>query len=206
MNPNGLVGTLVLLLAFGQFVHSQNPVARRDGEHDFDFEIGVWKTHLSLLQHPLTGSTNWVQYDGTSVVRKLGKNGANLVELEAAGRRVIWKLCRFVSTTQIPSVEPQFCQSRWRRHEPARQSANSRTGAVSFSIRRRSMGEPFWFDLLSPTSARIRAILNRLFPMTTAPRGIELDHHRHQGKRSGRAQLNPLKFARFGYPCVRARP
>jgi hypothetical protein len=89
MNPNGLVATLVLLLAFGQFVHPQtgtkNPVARRDGEHDFDFEIGVWKTHLSLLQHPLTGSTKWVEYDGTSVVRKLGKNGANLVELEADG-------------------------------------------------------------------------------------------------------------------------
>jgi hypothetical protein len=89
MIPNGLVGTLVLLLAVGQFVHSQTgtktPVARRDGAHDFDFEIGVWKTHLSLLQHPLTGSTNWVEYDGTSVVRKLGKNGANLVELEADG-------------------------------------------------------------------------------------------------------------------------
>jgi hypothetical protein len=89
MIPNGLVATLVLLLAFGQFVHSQtgtkNPVARRDGEHDFDFEIGVWKTHLALLQHPLTGSTKWVEYDGTSVVRKLGKHGANLVELEADG-------------------------------------------------------------------------------------------------------------------------
>jgi hypothetical protein len=89
MNPNGLVATLVLLLAFGQFVHSQTgtktPVVRRDGAHDFDFEIGVWKTHLSLLQHPLTGSTKWVEYDGTSVVRQVGKHGANLVELAVDG-------------------------------------------------------------------------------------------------------------------------
>jgi hypothetical protein len=31
-------------------------VTARDGQHDFDFEIGTWKTHLSRLQHPLTGS------------------------------------------------------------------------------------------------------------------------------------------------------
>lgn len=82
MNLNRCVGTLVLLLMLGQFMKSQTG---RDGEHDFDFEIGVWKTHLSRLQHPLTGSTAWVEYDGTSVVRKVGRRGANLVELDVAG-------------------------------------------------------------------------------------------------------------------------
>jgi hypothetical protein len=57
----------------------------RDGQHDFDFEIGTWKTHLWLLQHPLTGSTTWVEYEGTSVVRKVWNGRANLVELEADG-------------------------------------------------------------------------------------------------------------------------
>ena len=32
---------------------------RRDGQHDFDFEIGTWKTHVSRLLHPLSGSTAW---------------------------------------------------------------------------------------------------------------------------------------------------
>jgi hypothetical protein len=82
MNSNRCVATLVLLLMLGQFMKSQT---RRDGEHDFDFEIGVWRTHLSRLQHPLTGSTAWVEYDGTSVVRKVGTRGANLVELDVAG-------------------------------------------------------------------------------------------------------------------------
>lgn len=55
----------------------------RDGQHDFDFEIGTWKTHLKLLAHPLTGSTTWVECDGTTVVRKIWGGKANLVELEA---------------------------------------------------------------------------------------------------------------------------
>jgi hypothetical protein len=57
----------------------------RDGQHDFDFEIGTWRTRLSRLQHPLTGSTTWLQYDGTSVVRKVWNGRANLVELEVNG-------------------------------------------------------------------------------------------------------------------------
>jgi hypothetical protein len=59
--------------------------APRDGQHDFDFEIGTWKTHLSRLDHPLTGSTTWIEYKGTSVVRKVWNGWANLVELEVDG-------------------------------------------------------------------------------------------------------------------------
>jgi hypothetical protein len=61
------------------------PAAARDGQHDFDFEIGVWKTHLKRLVHPLTGSTTWVEYDGTTTVRKVWDGRANLVELVADG-------------------------------------------------------------------------------------------------------------------------
>src|SRR4030095_923434 len=52
----------------------------RDGQADFDFEIGTWKTHLRRLLRPLTGSTTWVEYDGTTVVRKIWHGRANLVE------------------------------------------------------------------------------------------------------------------------------
>jgi hypothetical protein len=57
----------------------------RDGQHDFDFEIGTWKTRLSRLLRPLTGSTEWVPYEGTTVVRKVWNGRANLVELEVDG-------------------------------------------------------------------------------------------------------------------------
>jgi hypothetical protein len=58
---------------------------QRDGQHDFDFEVGTWKTHLSRLLHPLTGSTTWVEYEGTSVIRSIWNGRANLVELEVDG-------------------------------------------------------------------------------------------------------------------------
>ena len=56
-----------------------------DGAHDFDFNFGVWKTHIRRLQHPLTGSRTWVDYDGTSVVSKVWGGRASLFELEATG-------------------------------------------------------------------------------------------------------------------------
>jgi hypothetical protein len=63
----------------------QEPASQRDGQHDFDFEIGTWKTHLRRLLHPLTGSKTWVEYEGTTVVRKVWNGRANLVELQAEG-------------------------------------------------------------------------------------------------------------------------
>jgi hypothetical protein len=57
----------------------------RDGQRDFDFEIGTWRTHLRRLQKPLTGSTTWVEYQGTTAVRKVWEGRANLVELVVDG-------------------------------------------------------------------------------------------------------------------------
>jgi hypothetical protein len=57
--------------------------SQRDGSHDFDFEIGDWKTHLKRLVHPLTGSTQWVECEGITRVGKVWNGRANLVELEA---------------------------------------------------------------------------------------------------------------------------
>jgi hypothetical protein len=64
---------------------SASRVAERDGQHDFDFEIGTWKTHLSRRLHPLTGSNAWTEMEGTSLVRKVWNGRGNLVELVADG-------------------------------------------------------------------------------------------------------------------------
>jgi hypothetical protein len=58
--------------------------AKRDGQHDFDWDMGTWKTHQRRLLHPLTGSTTWVEYQGTDVVRKVW-DGANQGLVEADG-------------------------------------------------------------------------------------------------------------------------
>jgi hypothetical protein len=69
---------LILIIALPAF-------AQRDGQHDFDFEIGTWKTQLRRLQRPLSGSTNWLEYEGTTVVSKVLDGRANLVELKVNG-------------------------------------------------------------------------------------------------------------------------
>jgi hypothetical protein len=33
---------------------SQEMAKERDGQHDFDFEVGTWKIHPRRLLHPLT--------------------------------------------------------------------------------------------------------------------------------------------------------
>jgi hypothetical protein len=60
----------------------QPAAERRDGSRDFDFEIGTWKTQLKRLVRPLTGSTTWVELEGTTVVRKVWGGRANLAELK----------------------------------------------------------------------------------------------------------------------------
>jgi len=59
--------------------------ATRDGQGDFDVHIGTWTTHLRRLLRPLAGSSEWAEYTGTTVVRKVWNGAANLVELVADG-------------------------------------------------------------------------------------------------------------------------
>lgn len=61
------------------------PETQRDGQHDFDFEIGTWRTQLKRLVDPLSGSKTWVEYEGTTVVSKVLDGRANLVELDVQG-------------------------------------------------------------------------------------------------------------------------
>ena len=73
------------LLIFFVAVPALAQSIERDGQHDFDFEIGTWKTQLRRLQRPLSGSTNWLEYEGTTVVSKVLDGRANLVELKVNG-------------------------------------------------------------------------------------------------------------------------
>ncbi len=55
------------------------------GQRDFDFDLGTWKTHSTRLLHPLTGSTTWVEMNGTTIVKKVWGGRANLAEYNADG-------------------------------------------------------------------------------------------------------------------------
>jgi len=54
--------------------------ALRDGQHDFDWMFGSWKTSLKKLEKPLTGSTKWIEYEGTQESRPLLGGLANVDE------------------------------------------------------------------------------------------------------------------------------
>src|SRR4051794_13509665 len=53
-----------------------------DGANDFDFVIGDWKAHVLRLPERLVGSTNWIEYEGTSSHQKLFGGPANLEEFK----------------------------------------------------------------------------------------------------------------------------
>jgi len=58
----------------------------RDGQHDFDWEIGTWTTNVRVLQNPVSGEApKWAEYRGTSVIKPLMDARANFVELSVEG-------------------------------------------------------------------------------------------------------------------------
>ncbi len=62
----------------------QASAEERSGLHDFDFLFGHWKVHNRGLVHPLTGAKEeWVEADGTSVIRPIWGGRANTEEYEA---------------------------------------------------------------------------------------------------------------------------
>ena len=77
----------IVTLIFILCVHpwSVGVAQQKDGQRDFDFGIGLWKTHLRRLVKPLTGSNTWVEYEGTSRVTKVLDGRASLVELKVRG-------------------------------------------------------------------------------------------------------------------------
>ena len=71
----------------------------RDGSHDFDFEDGSWKIHLKRRLHPLTGSNEWIEFDGTSTTQKLWDGAAHLEQFPSIGSR-------YVQSQQAKSSRP----------------------------------------------------------------------------------------------------
>ena len=82
------LGYLLSMTAIAQSpAQPEQSVSRkvRDGQHDFDFNFGAWHTHIRRLVHPLTGSNEWVELDGTVHVRKVWNGRAQLEEIDARG-------------------------------------------------------------------------------------------------------------------------
>ncbi len=54
-----------------------------DGQHDFDFLFGRWTVHCRRLLQPLSGSKQWIEFDGVNTVHPVWDGKANMDEFEA---------------------------------------------------------------------------------------------------------------------------
>jgi len=76
------LGFLTLPAMALQTANSPPAAQARDGQHDFDWEIGTWATHVRVLRNPLSGAApDWAEFRGTSLVKPLLDGRANSVEL-----------------------------------------------------------------------------------------------------------------------------
>lgn len=61
------------------------PPAAPEPNHELDFNLGKWKTHVSKLSAPLSGSKQWLEYDGTSEVTPVWNGRASLLQMRVQG-------------------------------------------------------------------------------------------------------------------------
>ena len=80
----------IICVSYPCVVLSQTP-AVRDGQHDFDFNIGVWHTHIKRVVDPFASNSESVELDGTVTVRKVWAGKAQLEEIEADGPKGHWQ-------------------------------------------------------------------------------------------------------------------
>src|SRR6266849_3401553 len=139
----------------------QGTAKERDGKHDFDFNIGTWKTHVSRLVHPLTGSTTWVEYEGLAVVRKVWDGRASLFELEVDGP------AGHIEGVGLRLYNPQSRQwsLNWANSGDGTMNqpmiGEFKNGRGDFTIRKRLVAEPSRLEMAFRRSLRIRRVLNR---------------------------------------------
>jgi hypothetical protein len=132
---------------------AQAPVGR-DGQHDFDFEFGTWKTKLRRLVGPLTGSSRWVEYEGTTVVTKVWGGRANLVELVAdgpAGR---------IEGLNLRLYDPQT--RRWSLNFASPRSGVMATPTIGAFDPSGERGEFYADETLNSRPIRVRFVISRV--------------------------------------------
>jgi BNR/Asp-box repeat len=131
------------------------PALEKDGQHDFDFEIGTWKSHGSRRLHPLTGSATWAEFDGISVVRKVWNGRANLVELEADG-----PAAGHIENLSLRLYNPQS-------HQWSLYYASSKSGALSVPAIgefKNGRGEFLDMELINGRNTLVRNVWSDITP------------------------------------------
>lgn len=154
-----VAGALATLLAIAPTLAQQRRAAaneptapanpRPDGQNGFDFEFGRWNSHVKRLKCPLSGSKEWVEYQGTTVVSKLLGGRANVGELDVAGP------AGRIEGVAMRLYDPQARQ--WSIHY-----ANLRDGALTAPVVghfERGRGEFYGDDRMGGRPIRVRFVI-----------------------------------------------
>jgi len=136
---------------------SQQSPAERDGQHDFDPLVGRWKYHLKRRLHPLTGSSTWVELDGTGECFKVWGGRAQLDTIEVDGST------GHIEGLTLRTYDPQSRQ--WRLYW-----ANSKNGIIDppqVGEFKNGRGEFFANDTINGKSILVRYVWTDM--TTTSP-------------------------------------
>jgi hypothetical protein len=126
----------------------------RDGQHDFDFNLGVWRTHIKRILDPLSGSTGSIELNGTVTVRRLWDGRAELEEIEADGPNGHWEgMTLFLYNPEA--------------HQWSQTFADSKTGVLTpplIGAFKDGRGELFSQDTRKDRAILIRAVWSDITP------------------------------------------
>jgi hypothetical protein len=132
-------------------------LAPRDGQHDFDFNIGVWKTHIKRVLDPLAGGTHFIEMNGTVTVQPVWEGRGQLEQIETEGPNGHWEgLTLFLYNPASQQWTQTF--------------ANSKVGVLNAPLIgefKNGRGELFAQDTVNDRSILVRAVWS----------GIEPDSH-----------------------------
>jgi hypothetical protein len=133
---------------------SGGSAAAVDGQHDFDFDLGVWRTHIRRVMDPLSGSSQAIELNGTVTVRQVWGGRAQLEEIEADGPKGHWEgLSLFLYN---PGA-----------HQWSQSFVNSKVGQLGGSLIgsfRNGRGELFSQDTIDGRSVLVRATWSEVRP------------------------------------------
>ena len=88
-------------------------VSSREGQHDFDFNFGVWKTHIKRVLEPLSGSNKSIELNGLVTTHKIWDGRAQWEEIEADGPNGHWQgMTLFLYNPQAHQWNQSFINSK----------------------------------------------------------------------------------------------
>jgi hypothetical protein len=91
--------------------HPVSPL--RDGQHDFDFNLGTWHTRITRIPDPLGASSASITLDGTVTVRGIWGGRGQLEEIEADGPQGRWEgLTMFLYNPEAHQWNQTFLDSQ----------------------------------------------------------------------------------------------